>query len=320
MKENLENRSVLASSTAAGFSKLGSLKVQFEYASAESSAFIYANGLNQVGIRILFKPLDANNNPVSLDEDSLSKTMISLVSYSTGEALPAGWSVSDTPNDFRNQPEMVYSKAAIDNTDEYYSKIIYLSCSQDAFIETLDIGCKIVTPDGINTFVSWQNGTMKSFVSVRNIEAIIYDDKNTQLTSSVFHNFYEQTNYYFRSALAEHYFTTATIDVADGGHPLWATIEYDTTKIRFFVWSMSLAENDPNDLIDGYPIVINNVPHALTLTKIKQTQSAGPYGTTVSNCHITIYDQYGNSGKFTAFRDHDEIKVLPGFVPSTGQW
>lgn len=81
------------------------------------------------------------------------------------------------------------------------------------------------------------------------------------------------------------------------------TIEYDTTKIRFFVRSMSLAENDPKNLVDGYPIVINHVPHALTLTKIKQSQSAGPYGTTVNNCHITIYDQYGNSGKFTAFRN-----------------
>ena len=77
---------------------------------------VFANGRQQIRVRVLLSPRDANGAYVAVPVDEL-RGMLTLVDYNTGYALPVGWNVQTTKNEFGYDASVISSAPGKSETD-----------------------------------------------------------------------------------------------------------------------------------------------------------------------------------------------------------
>jgi hypothetical protein len=106
----------------AGWSYLQEFFIEYPAGSGGADAphvKVFANGLQQVPLRVILSPRNANGEFVAVPVDEL-RTMLNLVDYHTGAALPGGWWVRSSPNEY-TYAEWAISNAPDKSSDDYVS-------------------------------------------------------------------------------------------------------------------------------------------------------------------------------------------------------
>lgn len=77
---------------------------------------VFANDRQQVRIRMVLSPRDANGAYVAVPVDEL-RGMLKLVDYNTGEPLPSGWTVEKTANEYTHDTSVISSAPGTSDAD-----------------------------------------------------------------------------------------------------------------------------------------------------------------------------------------------------------
>ncbi|WP_174995919.1 hypothetical protein, partial [Pandoraea horticolens] len=149
---------------------------------------IYANGLNQIGILVFITAVDPNKNDVPLSQDVLDrvKSTLQLIDYTSGDALPQGWSFTDQENEFHHLPQAMESAPHSSDPDKSVDKSkfkLYLSCSPTSTVTPLKVGAQLTMANGKTAASSRLDPTDHSFVAIETFPPKRYDLSNTVVDS-----------------------------------------------------------------------------------------------------------------------------------------
>ncbi|VVD73398.1 hypothetical protein PHO31112_00732 [Pandoraea horticolens] len=154
---------------------------------------IYSNGLNQIGILVYITAEDSGGNTVPLSQDVLDrvKPTLQLIDYTTGDALPQGWSFTDQENEFHHLPyamENASHSSELENAVDKSKFTLYLSCSPTPAITPLTVGTQLTMANGKTAASSLADSIDHSSVVIDTLPPKRYDLTNTTVNSIKLNN------------------------------------------------------------------------------------------------------------------------------------
>ncbi|WP_372070877.1 hypothetical protein P7L75_19310 [Tistrella mobilis] len=291
------------------WSGLSDFRIVFE--TGATSGSIYGNGLNQIGVRIYFTPIDVNSTVVPLSPAVLARTSITLLDYTTAQSLPSGWAYGTSVNQFHTLPE---GQNAAARFAQFVQEVTtyYVTCATDARSRAITIGSKITLPDGgyalnADQHFSAPAGNFKNSVALRALTPIFYNSSNTRLDREDTANGkdWDQDNYYFTITEQGCYIIRSDISGAPSGPSNWSIISKDKHPNWHYIWQFG-PENTAYISQIGINIRYNQRRNAVCLTRLHSSSYNSGYDNWYYETRFTIYDQYGNSGLFSAVRNESD--------------
>jgi hypothetical protein len=265
------------------------------------SGTMYGNGLNQIGVNVYFTAIDDQGRTVPLSDEVVQRAKVSLLNYVDERPLPGGWTYTETRNQFHTLPQG-QGVAESFSDDSPRIKTYYLSCGKDERSRSVSVGSGISLPGGGVVTNSYRN--FNNPVSVTALDPIFYTSSNTRLdredTADGWH--WDQDNYYF--TITERGCRIIRVDIhgAPTGPSNWSIISKDKHPNWHYIWAFGpegTARVEPLDVDLRY----NQRENALCLTRLKSTYYNSGYDNWYFEVRFIIYDQYGNSGLFSAVRN-----------------
>ncbi|WP_446471240.1 hypothetical protein [Xenorhabdus stockiae] len=313
---------------------ISDLKIGFRQLS--NSENIFSNGRHRILIDVHITPKDKNDMNISISNKILSKNTW-LIDYNTGEKLSFDvsenddftWGYTDEPNEFtaiiipssvslmnsREQASNSIKKSNFINTLTYY---VYCAPTESNHIK--QIGVLVQAPDGEHS-ISYGGDFdgVSAFLQLTAISEVFYDMSHIKMDSKIITTHYGepgwiQENTYVSISPNDQYGKRHIMKLEyDGGkidsiHQLYSEDEYHTVYYAHFLWSLgkektvsignaiwfNLPVNFPIDITVRqkvgflcFTVILINDP---TFPEVKDYWYPEFY--------ITIYDQYGNKGRF----------------------
>ncbi|AJC19556.1 hypothetical protein [Pandoraea pulmonicola] len=296
---------------------------------------IYANGLNQIGILVFITAEDANGNAVPLSQDVLDRVQptLQLIDYTSGDALPQGWSFTDQENEFHHLPhamETASQSSDLGDSEEKSRFKLYLSCSPTPAVTPLTIGAQLTMASGKTAASSRTDPTDHSSVAIETLPPKRYNLTNITVDSNKLGDItlstengritatYRQYASYLKITDAGFYIEKYTVTKGKMASAPWvdqfglfpmasfyASYIWDPDAAVVFCRAViGYANNDSNSPIWGQGVLSdggekNGVGiYYLLLPEI--TLGAVNFPPTIfEDTQVSIYDQYGNSDLFT---------------------
>ena len=136
---------------------------------------------------------------------------------------------------------------------------------------------------------------------------IDYVSTNTHLdredTASGWH--WDQDNYFFSITTPGHYIHHADINGGAVGPNYWSIISRHEHPNWHFIWNFGPRTQMYFGELN-ISMWVNQRPNAVCLTRLASTHYDSGYRNGYGQSRFTIYDQYGNSGLFSAVRDEGD--------------
>ncbi|VVE51459.1 hypothetical protein PHO31112_04719 [Pandoraea horticolens] len=299
---------------------------------------IYSNGLNQIGILVFITAVDPNKNDVPLSQDVLDrvKSTLQLIDYTSGDALPQGWSFTDQENEFHHLPQAMESAPHSSDPDKSVDKSkfkLYLSCSPTSTVTPLKVGAQLTMANGKTAASSLMDPTDHSFVAIETLPPKRYDLSNTAvdtirlddvyvITRASWSVPYRQYANYLR--VTDYGFYILKYDLTKGVtvSDTWMQMSHDRkippTDCASYIWNRSpnnqfafiivdYKDDDRNDpmwsLVEleyggrDDVVAIYYLVNAALASGF--SYSSGDPSPVLADTQITIWDQFGNSSLFT---------------------
>ena len=270
----------------------------------ETEEIFYGNGNHQLGISIYFTPIDDTGKPVPVKPEVLERCSITLIDYYSKAPLDSKeWTVSYIKNEFHDLVVNPQLKSRAANQTVRDSKIIYLSCAANTVTRKRVLGCIVAVSKELE-FVCGDQERFTSQIKVQALEAIQYDVTKTQLSAGVDHSIpylLGQENYYF--SIVDPNFYILKVDVSDssfGPDMYWSAIDCgaaagEQKRALFYYWKLGNPGSTRIPGLVDQEIVYNERINCFCITRFYVASSFAPKH---ENPVFTIYDQYGNSGRF----------------------
>jgi hypothetical protein len=294
---------------------------------------IYANGLNQIGILVFITAEDANGNAVPLSQDVLDRVQptLQLIDYTSGDALPQGWSFTDQENEFHHLPhamETASQSSDLGDSEEKSRFKLYLSCSPTPAVTPLTIGAQLTMASGKTAASSRTDPIDHSSVAIETLPPKHYDLTNTTVNSNKLNDItlssengqntatYNQYASYLKITDAGFYIEKYTVIKGRMASAPWMDqFGPFTTFYASYIWDPEAAvvfcravigysNGDPINPIWGQGVLSdggerNGVGIYFLLYPGANTGSLENPPTILEDTQISIYDQFGNSDLFT---------------------
>ncbi|VVE33653.1 hypothetical protein PHO31112_03765 [Pandoraea horticolens] len=314
-----------------------------------SEGKIYGNALNQIGIRIYPTGKDAAGGTVPLSAEVIGKAgkTAALIDYTTGGALPQGWSFTRTrSNDFKLPPQVGDASSDTGNANDDTAIItLYLSCSDAAAIASFSAGVQLTMANGETASDTRQapHGAMP--IQMTAIPAIHYDGPSaaaqilirSQRLSDVhppdYEGWIDQYAITVQIKSEQNYIFKMDTDYAMERSPWtyqfgWLELS-GPSAFTSYLWKLDYPKE-----YSGVRVPWSDGSQFEKVTLNGNFESNTVYITClyVETLHVlerdpvvhwpksnfTIYDQYGNKGLFSLVRNGKDytIDILPGDHPA----
>ncbi|AOM40765.1 hypothetical protein [Xenorhabdus hominickii] len=317
----------------------GLSKLKIKLRQAGNNAEIFANGRNRIIVDIRIQPTDINGKSVSVPRDILLQNTW-LIDYNSGDKLTKKanenqnfeWAYTEEPNEFITTPGISSSvqtqaEVAGGSTEEIVTFYVY--CSPSEVTQVKQIAVLVQTPD--KEYSTMYGEPFDSYVQLKAIGEIAYKYPHIKKeqghimnqNSITYHNnsSWEQANIYLSLDINDLYGKRVIKKleteggVVDNVHQLY----HDDNGYRYyfahFLWSLGkeTAISIGNTEWFGLPITfpidikIRQKVGSLCFSILTVGDPSFPHlqDTWYRAFYFTLYDQYGNKGRFGLIPNND---------------
>lgn len=291
---------------------------------------IFANGRNRVAVDVYIQGTDSKNNQVLVPSDILFQHTW-LIDYNTGEKLTRQaeednftWSYTDEANEFAMTPNVSSFTNEVHHGNLKLSWVrLYIYCSPAAVRESKKIAVLVEAPDKEN-YSSGYGKPFDEFIMLTANEEIHYKLPHIKQERGSFvsqHSIpghenasWEQTNIYVSLEIDDIYGKRRITKLEHSGAPLSDVhqLYHDDNGYRYyyahFLWplgektTVSIGNTQWFELPITFPIDIEirqeDGSICFTIMVVGDPTFPKEQDEWYADFIITLYDQYGNKGKF----------------------
>ncbi|MGY4818221.1 hypothetical protein ACVNP3_20020 [Pseudomonas chlororaphis subsp. piscium] len=339
------------------FDSIETLNIEFSDNTASSSAAIFGNGRNQVGVTITVRCYSKDGGFLPITEADIKaltflcyyeKNPVSKLNYYSSAAYNTNsWWYTDTANAYNR----AYQAYSLDEqvrrpklTDDGYAQVtyyVYWAPGAASPTSATDIAGGISINGTYYTTNEYEQPSIPAYLNISELNEKNYSTEDTNFTrvdtaehSGIWVDTRENGGswYCFCSADQDNYY----LSLKDPNFRIQDFSGWDTTQPFYIrgasegdagmneaylftkamgtshsvtMWYYNSSNNTIKSVSNGFSIPINDRSNAITLSRIAYKPEYRDVDTDNDyhwDCIINIFDQYGNTGKFSFYSNDDD--------------